>query len=500
MTLDAPIQINLSQDNSWDQIDDSRLTQDDKNLLKEHFNEESEGILYLTKQEIQELKATIDATRDPRWNAWGQQVLGESFSAFIERQKTQWLVISDFLVTPENIPAGLEGFFENYINSWEELMREQLFWGEGMLSSLNISPMAQDRMSVSMGLSFMNYATRELLVKIEDGDLSPEDIQDVVKISESLEAKFASMKAVIDSVIPVPGSTSATMSQVYVAGNGEENSIFMDPVEWVEFFNKFISWDLDATNIQSTLQEANGAVDEDQEIDFWVVGASINTTMWEMMKQLETLTPEQLQALDASLNSLGQAWVDSNGTQSNESDDSSKKGMLERFFEMIQEFVAGFIDLWEEAGIISSDDDAKTAEQLEEIAPTRVDTIRTSLLSRLSQGGFSGIQDAGIKTFLETEWNTEEFLAIMRDIPTNHGQDTLEEKINNMLFSNIESEETDKFTAFIKAWSLESIRNADGSFNGENFLRATTSYKNYRLAHNTDSSLTFEAFFINSDE
>jgi hypothetical protein len=66
MTLDAPIQINLSQDNSWDQIDDSRLTQDDKNLLKEHFNEESEGILYLTKQEIQELKATIDATRDPR--------------------------------------------------------------------------------------------------------------------------------------------------------------------------------------------------------------------------------------------------------------------------------------------------------------------------------------------------------------------------------------------------------------------------------------------------
>jgi hypothetical protein len=91
--------------------------------------------------------------------------------------------------------------------------------------------MAQDRMSVSMGLSFMNYATRELLVKIEDGDLSPEDIQDVVKISESLEAKFASMKAVIDSVIPVPGSTSATMSQVYVAGNGEENSIFMDPVE-----------------------------------------------------------------------------------------------------------------------------------------------------------------------------------------------------------------------------------------------------------------------------
>jgi hypothetical protein len=69
-----------------------------------------------------------------------------------------------------------------------------------------------------------------------------------------------------------------------------------------------------------------------------------------------------------------------------------------------------------------------------------------------------------------------------------------------MLFSNIESEETDKFTAFIEAWSLESIRNPDGSFNGENFLRATTSYKNYRLAHNTDSSLTFEAFFINSDE
>jgi hypothetical protein len=42
MKLVAPIQIDLSQGNSWDKIDDSLLTQDDKNMLKEHFTEEHE--------------------------------------------------------------------------------------------------------------------------------------------------------------------------------------------------------------------------------------------------------------------------------------------------------------------------------------------------------------------------------------------------------------------------------------------------------------------------
>jgi hypothetical protein len=52
MSFETPIQVDLSQDNSWDQIDDSRLTPEDKALLKEQFNEDTEGIIYLTQQEL----------------------------------------------------------------------------------------------------------------------------------------------------------------------------------------------------------------------------------------------------------------------------------------------------------------------------------------------------------------------------------------------------------------------------------------------------------------
>ena len=67
MSVDTPIhKVDLSQDSSWDQIDDTFLTQEDKNLLKEQFSEESEGIIYLTEQELTELKTTLEATLDPR--------------------------------------------------------------------------------------------------------------------------------------------------------------------------------------------------------------------------------------------------------------------------------------------------------------------------------------------------------------------------------------------------------------------------------------------------
>jgi hypothetical protein len=49
MTPEAPIQIDLSQDNSWDSIDSTLLTADEKKLLSEHFKEESDAIIYLTE-------------------------------------------------------------------------------------------------------------------------------------------------------------------------------------------------------------------------------------------------------------------------------------------------------------------------------------------------------------------------------------------------------------------------------------------------------------------
>jgi hypothetical protein len=61
MSAEAPIQIDLSQDNSWSQIDDSMLSENEKNLLAEQFKEESEGIIYLTQQELKNFKDIISS-------------------------------------------------------------------------------------------------------------------------------------------------------------------------------------------------------------------------------------------------------------------------------------------------------------------------------------------------------------------------------------------------------------------------------------------------------
>jgi len=139
MTPEAPIQIDLSQDSSWDKIGDEHLTQDEKNLLKEHFTEEHEGIIYLTKQEIKDLKDTITTTVDPRWEAWGTQVLGESFNEFIKQQKSEWLALSDIVESNNDIPEIIRAQIDAGINGLEDTAKEKLFWDEGMFSSLDIS-------------------------------------------------------------------------------------------------------------------------------------------------------------------------------------------------------------------------------------------------------------------------------------------------------------------------------------------------------------------------
>jgi hypothetical protein len=42
MSIEAPIQINLSEEKPWDKIDDSSLTPQEKNTLQEHFTEKAE--------------------------------------------------------------------------------------------------------------------------------------------------------------------------------------------------------------------------------------------------------------------------------------------------------------------------------------------------------------------------------------------------------------------------------------------------------------------------
>ena len=77
-------QIDLSDKNSWDQSQlEDTLTQEEKGFLKEKFSEESEGIIYLTQQELTELKANIDYVNHP-YNRDGDKAVDHFIQEQIE--------------------------------------------------------------------------------------------------------------------------------------------------------------------------------------------------------------------------------------------------------------------------------------------------------------------------------------------------------------------------------------------------------------------------------
>lgn len=99
MTAEAPIQIDLSQENSWDKIDDSLLTEEERKLLAEQFSKEAEGIIYLTQQEIQDFK-NILSSEIP-------EIVSSELQEFATEQKIEGLSSSDLVGDMEGLPEDL---------------------------------------------------------------------------------------------------------------------------------------------------------------------------------------------------------------------------------------------------------------------------------------------------------------------------------------------------------------------------------------------------------
>jgi len=61
MSVEAPIQIDLSDNRSWDQVDSSLLSPEDKRRLAEQFASETQEIISLTQDELQTLRNALQS-------------------------------------------------------------------------------------------------------------------------------------------------------------------------------------------------------------------------------------------------------------------------------------------------------------------------------------------------------------------------------------------------------------------------------------------------------
>jgi len=498
MTPEAVVhRVDLSDDASWDQIQwEDALSQEEKDFLKERFNEESEGIIYLSQQELADLRSIIWIPMDESRNI--------NLNTFITEQTEEWLALSDIVESNEAIPDIIRAQIEAWIDGQETIAREQLFWEEGMFSSLNISDTAQDHMSVSMSLSFMEHGMSVLQQKIDNNSLTAADIEWLIALWEELEQKFATIKDIIDTTEAVPWSTSATMPHVYVAQNGELNKIFMDPSSGVEFFDGIILGDIDASNIKEKLEAGNVDSVDDINVDFQDVSSDLNGSITRMAESINNMTPEQQREMLRALE-----WVTTR-TQSSESSnawtlpESSKESNDKRsIWDSIMELLRNFFDWIIDLANSGTEGDWWDNETLPDPTETQdpLAAIRSSLLTRLSDWAFIGMEENSLKEFFESETGLTGMTNIIDEIPDLWDQDTTEEKINNLFFTPISSDEwVMKIDAFVAAGSLESYKNADGSVNSENLLSILREYKKYRDAYNDDTSLKYKDYFPNNND
>lgn len=270
MWVDAPIQIDLSRDSSWDQVDDSLLTPEDKSLLKEQFNEESEWIIYLSRQELSELKNTLDATSDPRWNQGWEQGVWESFQEFITDQKQEWLSSSDIFESVEGVPEGLW-------DTLDALSQEALFWWEGVLKGLTLSDTARDNITTSLSLS--------ILWNI---DIWSNFEWDTIAAFENAVANLSSLRS-LSSARETVGH-DIQKSVLDMPENGERNYIFMDANIGMKFFDTLLSENMSESEIESYIEERNLSPESNTQI--------VNNIEW--------LSNARAQNIEALVNSLSE--------------------------------------------------------------------------------------------------------------------------------------------------------------------------------------------------
>ncbi len=488
MSFETPIQVDLSQDNSWDQIDDSRLTPEDKALLKEQFNEDTEGIIYLTQQELWELKATLDATLDPRGEMWGQQVLWESFHEFIQQQQeesyTLWEIISGMEWIPE--------WADRLGNLITEITQRELFWSEGLMQAVDVSPVAQENISAALSVSILQTIW-------EQEDFSATNLETIA--TEYIE-KLGSIGNVFSQTAwPDDGLRNNTLS---VAQGGEHNSIFMNIQEGVGFFQGITLGEITQESMREYIEERN-------------------TQPWDErlennLGEIQSMSQESLERVLALIESWDtQTWEEDENPDIDDlpTDPEERQSLIERWKEsdnFILQILAALLEFGPAIGIDTewNPDDNEDQPEPEEIAAQRIQQAREFFLEHTGEGIFVWITQERIEGLFPSSWDlplvAQSLIASLERIP---GEWDISEPLQHLFQDTLPSrtdptQQVPRIQRFLSDMSL--FTDSSISLNSpENLFAGIDVYATYRIRNQEwkeipenatlERDMTFEEYF-----
>lgn len=490
MSIESPERVDLSKQEDIAKLK-ANLTQDEQTALDAYFNTQREGIIYITQNELLDLQAIMS------WeelNTLSPQIQDATIiwdiNTFMEEQVEEWLGLSDLLGDNTENNEALEPL--------KIILSEALFWNEGILWNQDISESAQNNFTTWFLLSIVEkIATWEIniesLVLQEWWD--PEMVHEafLAQLMGTFEAPLSTFDELASATQQVPAGTINTLM---ISDNGETNSIFMNPSESKAFFDELLSGTMTQEQIETLLESKNN-INDIPPINL----AGISEDLWgnvETIKQLVESIRTRQEVAWATI-TWGQVTIPDIPVPT---EVPERKNFLDKLLLAITEFLSWLTSSLDDF-IGDTGSSATPAAQAdapavaEEVAASPVNTVRQTLMARISEGAFTGISADSIQQYLSSEGNIEKIIALLWDIPTRNGQDTIEEKINNLLFTNIESWENNKLQSFIEAGDLVSLANTNWSFNHLSFEAAITSYKEYRLAEANTQWLTYSEYFDN---
>jgi len=270
MSIEAPIRIDLSQDNPWDA---TNLTQEEKNYLQEQFTKERNEALYLTRGELVELSRIIETQRNSGISPVVRGIMTWELDKFIDNQIAEWLSTTDMLEWIDNIP-------EWFAELLETKSHEQLFGDEGIMKGIDLTWRAK------------NYITTAFSLAILEELGSSSEILDA-NLEGLLTHAWERLQYIKEAFEDTRGSRPwQPLNNLRIQWLWEENHIFMNIEKGKEFFTQVLDgklWESDA--IIAYIQEQNLADWETVEsADLKTLAALRSTASEDVAEIVENIT------------------------------------------------------------------------------------------------------------------------------------------------------------------------------------------------------------------
>lgn len=297
MSLEAPIQIDLSGENAQQSIEEKLgiahigpLTseqQQERALLTEYFETQRAGTIYLTQGELWKLRETLaienSVLNNPRWTTDSAYTPWERLQNFMTEQILEGLSSSDIIdgVEWENL------FSVELLDSLDRHSHTLLFGNSWVFSWLeNISNTAKDHVSVSLTLSLM-----------ESLRANPTQLQNMIEALPETDIAEHINQVLGERFSELSGAIENNPDIEEILWNGEQNAIFMNTETGREFFSWVLDGSITRSNMISEITR-HGSRDE------------ISPSIWniEDIRNLLTLSREEFTDIIASGRGDVEAW------------------------------------------------------------------------------------------------------------------------------------------------------------------------------------------------